>query len=99
VLDVDLVGLYPWWKFPFDTRVLRSSSAPTIEVRCIYSANRKKIEESKERIADMNYLHDARTARPGEFLYYEKKCWVVGSATVLRIKNLRQNANSLQRDL
>jgi len=98
-LDVDLVGRYEWWKFPFDTRVLQSSSAPTIEVRYIYYADGKKIEEGKERIADMNYLHDARAAGPGEFLYYEKKYWAVGSATDLRIENLRQNANSLQRDL
>lgn len=73
ILDIDLAGQYEWWKFPFDARVMRTSSMPAIEVRYIYYVNGKRVEEGEERITDMNYLQRARAAGANERLYYEKK--------------------------
>jgi hypothetical protein len=33
VLDIDLGGQYEWWRFPFDARIMRDVTAPTIKVR------------------------------------------------------------------
>jgi hypothetical protein len=73
VLDIDLAGRYEWWRFPFDARIMRSSSVPAIEVRYIYYVDGKIVDEGEERITDMNYLQGTRTGKPGGPLKYEKR--------------------------
>ena len=73
VLDIDLAGRYEWWRFPFDARIMRDITSPAMEVRYIYYVNGIKVDESEERITDMNYLLSAGKGGSSDSLKYEKK--------------------------
>ncbi len=72
VLDIDLAGRYEWWRFPFDKRVMRKGSVPSIDVRYIYYVDGKKVDEREEQITDTEYLQSAAADNSGDALRFEK---------------------------
>jgi Protein of unknown function (DUF3016) len=74
VLDVDRAGMVePWHWRPYDVRVMRSATWPSIKLRYRLVQGDRELASGEEAIADMNYLDHPNPYPTDDSLRYEKR--------------------------
>lgn len=74
VLDLDLAGREEWWHAPYDLRVLRDITAPSMKVRYTLLRGGETVASGEERITDRHYLMGGSSlGLDNDALRYEKE--------------------------